>query len=93
MIDLSQLISLFMLLIAALGLGFGFMRWREGIIHGRIEKVKEGVDRDLKDIRDNYIHKDVFSTAITSIKQTCETIQSDVKMLIGLQIKKNKDDE
>jgi len=67
--DLSLAIQFGVLCVTILGLFFSYHRWRENVMHSRIDKMKTEIQDRIDHIEENYAQRTELTNSVGSIKE------------------------
>jgi len=74
---ITLILALASVWIAALGLAFGILKGMNASTHKRIDEVKSDFEKEIKDIKDNYAHKETINQAVTQIKELVTDLKAE----------------
>ena len=75
--EFTDVIQLGVFLVTSLGILFSYLKWRENVMHARIDKHKDDLEDRIQHIEDNYARSEEFNALAEKLKESFQSIKEE----------------
>lgn len=79
--DFSLIIQFSVLCVTVLGLFFSYHRWRENVMHSRIDNLKSDIQDKIEHIEENYAKRSELTNSVDNVKEILTDMKGEYRRI------------